>query len=109
MSIGMTYDQYWYGDVWMVRAFREAERLRQKREDELAWLCGAYVRWAIDSTICNAFREKSAKKVQYPAEPASAELDRKRQVEKKKKAEEQEATFAKAYMMNMLRAGKDWK
>ena len=108
MSIGMTYDQYWYGDVWMVKAFREADRLRQKRENESAWLMGAYFRMAIDSTICNAFREKGSTPVRYPDKPFGSDEPEKKKREKKQQQEDREATFAMAYMMNFVRAGQNW-
>lgn len=103
----MTYDQYWYGDTWMVRTFREADRLRQKRINEEAWLIGSYVRFAVDSTICNAFRDskKGQQMVKYPPGPIGNDDDERNQ---KKKSEEAEAAYAKAYMEQMMRAGQNW-
>lgn len=31
ISIGMTYDQFWYGDVWLAKVYRDAEELRERR------------------------------------------------------------------------------
>lgn len=87
LSIGMTYEQYWYGDVWMVRAFHKADKLRQERENTNAWLLGAYVGRAIESTIGNAFRKKGAKPAEYPKQPI--------ELFKKEKTEEQKALEAK--------------
>lgn len=39
----MTYDQYWYGDTSMVKAYREADKLRQERMNTEAWLQGMYI------------------------------------------------------------------
>lgn len=39
----MTYDQYWYGDVNMAKAYREADKLRQERTNTEAWLQGMYI------------------------------------------------------------------
>lgn len=97
----MTYDQYWYGDTWMVRAFREADRLRQKRKNDEAWLFGAYVRYAIDSTICNAFRKEGTQPVRYPDGPIE-------KPESGNPEEDSDVVFAKAYMEQMMRAGKNW-
>ena len=105
MAIGMTYDQYWYGDVHMARAFYEADRIRQKRMNDEAWLYGAYVCRAIESTICNAFRKKGSQPVSYPKEPIwNDEWEGKEPI----RDEEQEAVYAEAYMMNMVMAGKNW-
>ena len=34
LSIGMTWEQYWQGEADMVRAYRKAQRLRNKRENQ---------------------------------------------------------------------------
>lgn len=108
----MTYDQYWYDDPLMVRAFYQAEKLRQDMEDERAWLHGAYVVEAIMSTVGNVFREKTAQPAEYPRQPYSAlERQRKKADRDKQSGEvkaDQEALFAKQYMLNMVRAGKNW-
>lgn len=43
MSIGMTYEQYWYGDPLMVKAFLKADKLMQERKNAEAWLQGMYI------------------------------------------------------------------
>ena len=63
---GMTYDQYWYGDPWMARAYREAFMLRQKKRNEEMWLQGAYIMNAVSTTIHNNF---SNRKSDYLKEP----------------------------------------
>ena len=99
MAIGMTYEQYWYGDPLMVRAFYEAEKLRQKRVNEEAWLYGSYVLRALDATVMNILRKGQAH--EYPLEPIGTEKKRERN-------DEQDAVFARAYMMQMMQAGKNW-
>lgn len=47
MSIGMTYEQYWYGDPLMVKAFLKADKFRQERQNSEAWLQGMYIYDAI--------------------------------------------------------------
>ena len=101
MAIGMTYEEYWYGDPWLVRAYREADKLRQERANESAWLHGLYVAMAISGTIGNAFREPGAPRMEYPQEPQSFK-------QKEPVDEDTEALIAKVYMNNMVRAGRDW-
>ena len=110
MAIGMTYDQYWYGDVHMARAFYKADRIRQKRMNDEAWLHGAYVCRALEATVCNAFRKTGTPPAQYPKEPIWKDEweEEERRDTAKEKREEQEALFAQAYMMNMVMAGKNW-
>lgn len=47
MAIGMTYEQYWYGDPFMVRSFLEADKVRQERKNYEVWLQGMYIYDAI--------------------------------------------------------------
>lgn len=111
MSIGMTYEQYWHGEPRMARAYYQAEKIRMEQRDADAWLIGAYVANAIDSIVGNHFRQKGATPAKYPDMP---ELTKKRleRVEREKKTpeeqDEQDAMFAKAYMKNMARMGKNW-
>ena len=47
LYIGMTYDQFWHGDVELVKPYREAHKLRQQHENSMAWMQGRYVYDAI--------------------------------------------------------------
>lgn len=57
LSIGMTYEQYWDGDCWLPKYYREAEELRTRRDNQMAWLTGRYVYDALCavSPILHAF------------------------------------------------------
>ena len=107
MAIGMTYEQYWYGDPLMVRAFYKAEKLRQQRINDEAWLHGAYVLRALDATVGNMMRNKGAKPAEYPRKPIELFPVEETEYEKGKR-EEQDALFARAYMDSMVAAGKNW-
>ena len=102
----MTYDEYWYGDPLMVRAYYKAEKLRQERMDEEAWLNGLYVMRALDAVVGNMFRDKNAEKAEYPDMPILQE--QKMEAEKTEEQEEQEAVWALAWMNNFVDAGKGW-
>ena len=104
----MTYEQYWYGDPLMVRAYYKADQLRQERANEQAWLSGVYVYHAIDATVGNAFRKQGNRPSEYPKKPLRI-MQPEETEEEREKREEQEAVFAQAYMMNMVMAGKNWK
>lgn len=69
MSIGMTYDDFWNGDVNMVRAYRKADEMKRRRENEAMWLQGLYVRDALICTVGNMFSGKDGKTHEYPNEP----------------------------------------
>lgn len=42
MSIGMTYDEFWYRDVALTRYYRKAEELRYRQKNQEMWVQGAY-------------------------------------------------------------------
>lgn len=99
----MTYEQYWYGDPQMVGAFRKADKMRQERQDSEAWLQGVYIKKALEATVGNMFKPKGSKPSEYPAAPILAQ-----QAEERKRTEEEQASFAAAYMMQMVEAGRNW-
>jgi hypothetical protein len=101
----MTYDQYWYGDPLMVRAFYAAHQLQEKQRNYDAWLHGAYVCRALEATVGNMFRKKGTQAIQYPKQPVGMENETQGMTERD---EEEEKVWAKAYMMQMVRAGKNW-
>lgn len=107
MAIGMTYEQYWYGDPLMVRAYYKADKLRQQRINDEAWLHGAYVLRAIDATVGNMMRKKGAEPAQYPKQPIELNNVEKTEYEKARE-EENDTLFANAYMMNLMQVGKNW-
>lgn len=102
----MTYEQYWYGEAWLVGAFLEADRLRQIRKDEEAWLQGMYFYDALTkvSPLLHAFAKNGTKAGEYPDKPY---LSKEKEVEKEKR-DEIEALQAELYMRNMMRIGKSW-
>lgn len=103
MAIGMTYEQYWYGDVWIAKSFVESDKVRQERFDMEAWQYGVYVAKAIESTIGNAFLEKGKEPAKYPNQPMFAKAEKQNHVN-----EDVEVALAESYMNQMVRAGKNW-
>lgn len=73
MSIGMSYDEFWEGDVALPKFYREAYRLKQQRELEQAnfgaWLQGFYNAKAYAVVLGNAFAEKGAAPLEYFDKP----------------------------------------
>ena len=70
MSFGMTYDEYWDGDVRAHRMFREAFRLKRKERNFEMWLQGRYFYDALcaASPILKSF-SKAKKPLDYTKEP----------------------------------------
>lgn len=66
----MSYDQYWHGEPWLVKAYREADEMRIDRMNYEKWLQGLYVYQAIGALqpILNPFA-KNHKAEDYVKEP----------------------------------------
>ena len=107
MAMGMTYEQFWDGDVMMAKSFREADMIRRRRRNEELWLEGIYTAEALSATVGNMFTKGS--KHQYPSEPfpiTAAEQQERREREEKAKMERIKAMFtAKALSVNAKMGG----
>lgn len=108
MSIGMTYDQYWYGDVRMVEAFREADRLRKEQMNYELWLQGLYVFDAVSCAVQNGNRTKQSDPISKYAEQPYEIFKKEPTKEEREAQEKAERLQAKLYMQQMMRAGKHW-
>lgn len=107
----MTWEQYWYGDVWMVEAYREAEKRRKERKNWELHLQGMYFYEALcdASPVFQAFAKRGTKPHPYRTEPYKLYgAEEETTEEEKKKQEEAERIRAKLYMQNMMRVGKNW-
>ena len=84
----MPYDLYWHSnDPEVLRGFVEADKLRQKRKDIEAWMQGAYIKKAIESSIGNAFLKQGVQPIEYPEHPLSYEEPEKTEQQKQDEAE----------------------
>ena len=103
----MTYEQFWDGEPKMAAAYRKADQIRRKRENEQLWLAGMYTAEALASTVGNMFSK--GQKHKYPAEPfpvTEAEAKERKEREQKAKMERIKAAFtAKALSLNSRREG----
>ncbi|WP_160665100.1 hypothetical protein [Colidextribacter sp. OB.20] len=108
LSIGMTWDQYWYGDVRMTWALREAHNLRLEQQNQMLWLQGQYFYSVLGSfvPVLVTVPKKNAKVLPYPElrplfpkGPTPEELE---------EQEKQESLRAELYMRQMVQAGKNW-
>lgn len=90
MSYGMSYDEYWHGDAYVVKFYKEAHRLKLQAQDENNWMQGMYVYEAIldCSPILHAFSKKGTKPLQYAEKPYL--MDRLREKTKEEIEQEKE-------------------
>jgi hypothetical protein len=107
MAMGMTYEQFWDGDVWLVKAYRQADVIRRRRKNEELWLEGVYMAEALSATVGNMFSKGN--KHQYPSEPipiTAEEQKARREREEKAKMERMKAAFtARALNINATIGG----
>ena len=100
MSIGMTYDEFWNGDVSMVKAYRKAYELREKRRNQDAWMQGLYFYEALcDASPLFRFTMKKGaiRPEPYIKEPfpiTEAEVREREEREARKKEERLKVAFA---------------
>ena len=106
MSIGMTYQQYWYDDATISRAFLEAYRRRKREENERLWLQGRYFYDGVSRAISNAFGKKSAPKQYYPDEPYPL-YEKQKTKEEIERENEKERQRAHDYFAAVIQAFKD--
>lgn len=107
MAIGMTYDEFWYGDVSMVRAYRKADELRRRRQNEMSWLQGMYIYEALCDVapIFHAFAKKGTKPNPYAKEPyaiTDSEIRERKERDARIKEEQMKAEFA-AFVARMTK------
>lgn len=108
--MGMSSHEYWEEDCWMVRAYREADRIRVQRANEQAWLQGAYIYDVMTRlySIYNPF-SKHPKAAPYPDKPY--ELFAKKEDEEENMTEEERQRKVEesrdAFMAMMLKKNKE--
>ena len=69
MTMGVTYEEFWYGDYTKFKYVARQHEARRKLQNEDAWLQGAYVYDAVATALGNAFRKKGAKAQNYLERP----------------------------------------
>ena len=105
MTYGMTYDEFWYGDVYKAKFYRESYKLRVKQIDEQLWMQGMYIYEALCdvSPILHAFSKEGTKPLPYSDRPYTFQIQEKS--EKEKEQEIKNARLAaQLYLENWAKA-----
>lgn len=83
MSIGMSYEEYWYGQADLPKYYRDAHTMRNKAENQKLWLQGLYfirsIQVALDSKGKAKYFEKPIDI--YP----KTETEKKAEIEKERR------------------------
>ena len=87
MLYGMSYEQFWYGDPWMTRAYAQSYILKRRARNEELWLEGIYFTHALNAVIGSAFGKKKINYIDKPLdifEKTQAEKDQEIRNERRK-------------------------
>lgn len=106
MSYGMSYNDFWYGPAFMTTFYKDANKLKLRRQDENNWMIGMYVYEAIldCSPILHAFSKKGTKPLPYAEKPYLMDkFEEKTQEEKEQEVENERLKFM-IQMNNWFRA-----
>lgn len=107
ISIGMTYDQFWYGDVWLAKVYRDAEGLRERRANTEAWRNGFYIASAISFSVGNMLPKKGSKSIKYMDRPLPLTQKEKEEYEYQRAVEAQERIKRTMFSMMESDGGSD--
>lgn len=71
MAYGMEYNDFWYGDAYLTKFYRESHKLKVKQKDEELWMQGMYIYEALCdvSPILHAFSKKGTKPLPFSEKP----------------------------------------
>ncbi len=71
LSIGMSAEQYWDGDCWLVKSYRDAHDMMMERQSMIGWLQGRYNYEALCAVapLLHAFAKSGAKPAPYRDSP----------------------------------------
>lgn len=69
MSMGVTYEEFWYGDFCKLKYVEDAYLKQRRIQNENAWLQGMYVYAAVATALGNAFRDKGKQAEPYMEHP----------------------------------------
>lgn len=103
LSIGMSYNEFWRGDPQLVKVYRDAQELRERRANMEAWRNGQYMASALASTVGNMFRKKGQQPIKYMEHPIPLTLKEKEEYERQDEIKRFERI--KRYMMALAEEG----
>lgn len=73
LAIGMTHDEFWYGDVWLAKVYREAHNMKIEMRNQELYMQGYYNYSGFAAVIANFAKSfsknKGGKQETYLKEP----------------------------------------
>lgn len=109
MSVGMSYDEFWYEEPERAKFYRKAYELKKKQLNEQLYLQGMYFYDALCDVAPALVPKKGAKALPYPSEPyplteAEKEAQEQREIERKQ-AQMLKLFTSKALAINANKGG----
>lgn len=105
MAMGMSYQEYWYGDVRSTFDYAEAYRLKKEQENERLWLQGMYFYEALKCSLAAFGKNLAGKSAdncpKYRDKPYDLHKREKTEAEIEAEAEA-ERKRARAYLENIV-------
>lgn len=103
IAMGMTYDEYWDGEVGMKTAYREGYGKRIEQEQRIAdrnnWMMGQYIISVLNSVpllVAGLNVKRGTHLPSYAEQPIYEKIDMDRKEEDKKRREEEQSKLAMA-------------
>lgn len=102
MVMGMSANEFWDGEPWLVRSYRDAYRIRIENEnrtaDRNAWRMGEYIRQALTSIplTVSGWAPKGSRLRDYPEKPMLETYEDQKREESQKKQQENQQQLAMA-------------
>lgn len=108
LVMGMSAAEYWDGEPWLARSYREAYRIRMENQsrmsDREAWHLGEYIRQAIASVpiVVNGFVPKNHHMHEYPEKPLLEIYEETKREEEVRKQEDNKQQVALAVFQTFV-------
>lgn len=106
MSYGMSYDEFWHGDAYRAKYYRDAFKLKMQHKDEEFWIQGMYIYDAICrvAPILHAFSKSGTKPLPYIDKPYTASITKNMTEEEKEQQVKNERLVAQLHFERWARA-----
>lgn len=106
MGYGMSYDDFWYGDPFKAKFYREAHDIQIRKKDEEFWMQGMYIYEALCdvSPILHAFSKSGTKPLPYAKVPYLHQRDENISEEEKAQKVKNERLIARLHFEQWARA-----
>ena len=93
LATGMSYEEFWEKESWLVKSYREAQKIKRDEINYSAWLHGIYVLDALHTgipVVLNGIAKSRIELPKYPETPLDL-MEKNKEEQEKKQMELQKA------------------